>query len=232
MNSRNRGDVRSILRESEALFLDFDGPVCSVFSGISAQEAAEKLRSEPSLNLDMLSSAAWETEDPFVVLASVAECMDEVTVDRVESALTAIEVEAVQNAALTPGIDTLIRAWSSTGRPLAVVSNNSVSAIKEYLRHMGLISHIDYVSARRGSRVSELKPSPFLVLQAIRAFALQPSRCVLVGDSESDILAARAAGTQAIAYVNKPYKVDTFRDVLTIRDVRELVLAVGRTLEA
>ena len=37
-----------------------------------------------------------------------------------------------------------------------------------------------------------------------------PDACVLIGDSTTDILAARAAGTAVIAYANKHHKRDSF----------------------
>ncbi|WP_242579210.1 HAD family hydrolase [Amycolatopsis sp. 195334CR] len=58
----------------------------------------------------------------------------------VEAAFTALEVEVNTTAEPTPGAHDLIRAWHETGRPLAIVSNNSTSAVAE----------IDFISARVG----------------------------------------------------------------------------------
>lgn len=42
------------------------------------------------------------------------------------------------------------------------------------------------------------KPAPGLVYSAARAFGVSPHECVVVGDIESDLIAANAAGARAI----------------------------------
>jgi D-glycero-D-manno-heptose 1,7-bisphosphate phosphatase len=53
------------------------------------------------------------------------------------------------------------------------------------------------------------KPKPKLILDAVRALGISVERCVVVGDKDSDVEAARAAG--AI-----PMKVDRKRDLAVI----------------
>jgi phosphoglycolate phosphatase len=53
-----------------------------------------------------------------------------------------------------------------------------------------------------------LKPSPHLVSRALDALGANADEAVLVGDSTSDIDAARHAGVRTIGYANKPGKVD------------------------
>ena len=45
-----------------------------------------------------------------------------------------------------------------------------------------------------------MKPNPEPIRQAARAFGAAPGRCVLVGDSLSDIEGAHAAGVWALGY--------------------------------
>jgi hypothetical protein len=63
---------------------------------------------------------------------------------------------------------------------------------------------------RKYAEPRRMKPNPGPVLDAVRALGGAPKSCVLVGDSLSDIEAARAAGVAAIGYANKPWKVDAF----------------------
>lgn len=67
----------------------------------------------------------------------------------VEAAFTAHEVEAISGAVPEPGAHDLITAWHESGRPLAIVSNNSAPAISAYLDLYDLRALIDVVSARR-----------------------------------------------------------------------------------
>lgn len=196
----------SILADSKALLLDFDGPICSVFAGIPAPVVAGQLREilaeggYPHLPVDVRAAT-----DPFEVLFYAAKLgQDEARY--VEAAFRAHEVEAVHSARPTPSSSDLIRAWKATGRPLAVVSNNSAAAVETYLNLHDLRAMVDLISARTSADVALLKPSPFLVTDATTRLAILPSQCVLVGDSRTDIQAARAATVAAIGYANKPGK--------------------------
>jgi beta-phosphoglucomutase-like phosphatase (HAD superfamily) len=64
-----------------------------------------------------------------------------------------------------------------------------------------------------------MKPDSGMVLDAVRAVGGHPAACVLVGDSMSDIVAARAAGVRIVAYANRPSKVVPFAvaDVSPVR---------------
>ncbi|MBC9002166.1 HAD-IA family hydrolase [Micromonospora aurantiaca] len=57
-----------------------------------------------------------------------------------------------------------------------------------------------------------MKPNPEPILQAVRALGETPARCLLIGDSLSDIEAARAAGVKVFGYANRSSKVEAFRD--------------------
>ena len=69
---------------------------------------------------------------------------------------------------------------------------------------------ISAVVARTEPDTGLLKPHPHLVQRAIDRRRTTPDACVLIGDSATDIPAARAAGTAVIAYANKHGKPDSF----------------------
>jgi HAD superfamily hydrolase (TIGR01549 family) len=200
--------LRRILANTDALLLDFDGPICSVFAGIPAPVVADQLRGilaeggHTNLPADIQSAA-----DPFEVLFYAAKLgQDEARY--VEAAFRAHEVEAVQCARPTPSSSDVIRAWTATGRPLAVVSNNSTVAVELYLELHNLESKVDVISARISAEIAHLKPSPFLLIHATKTLGLSPSHCALVGDSITDIQASIAAQSTGIGYANKPEKID------------------------
>lgn len=220
--------LRRILANTDALLLDFDGPICSVFAGIPASIVADQLR-------DMLTESGSgelpddvrSAVDPFDILFYAAKLgPDEARY--VEAAFRAHEVEAVQSAQPTAWSTDLVRAWKARNRPLAVVSNNSAAAVETYLEIRGLQADVDLVSARTSADVSLLKPSPFLVAKAIDELAVAPSRCILVGDSMTDIEASRAAHVTAVGYANKPGKADG----LTAAGVDLIITSMGLVLNA
>jgi len=114
---------------------------------------------------------------------------------------------------------------------VGVVSNNSRVAVEKYLRAHDLAQHVDHVAARTQSDPFLLKPNPHLILCSIRELGGKRESFVLVGDSVSDIEAARAAAVQHIAFANKPDKVQRFTDagakavVTTLAELTNAVLA-------
>ena len=95
-------------------------------------------------------------------------------------------------------------ACQNSGRSVAVVSNNSSRAVHTYLARHGLDHRINLVVARTNHDPALLKPSPHLITQAAHALNAEPGECTLVGDSVTDVQAARLASVQSIGYANKP----------------------------
>lgn len=94
---------------------------------------------------------------------------------------------------------------------MAVASNNSAGAVSAYLAAHRLAGHVSPVVGRPYADPARMKPNPEPILQAVHALGTSPSRCVLVGDSLSDIKGARAAGVRVIGYANRPSKIEAFR---------------------
>jgi len=79
---------------------------------------------------------------------------------------------------------------------------HSSAAVAAYLSAHGIDA--DVVMGRTSPDPSLLKPSPHLVVEAMQALEADPHReaFVLVGDSVSDVTAARGAGISSIGYAN------------------------------
>lgn len=203
--------LRKILDETEGLLLDFDGPICSVFAGFPAATVADQLRQILSDGpINRIPDYIQDTDDPFDVL-DFAASLGSNEAHLIEAALRAHEVEAVASAVPTASAHELIHAWFHSGRRLAIVSNNSTAAVESYLHLHGLTPIIDHVSARTGPKLEELKPDPYLINQARKELDLPNSKCTLVGDSLTDLIASNSASVKSIAYANKPGKTESFQ---------------------
>jgi phosphoglycolate phosphatase len=195
-----------ILARAHTLLLDFDGPVCAVFAGIPAPVVADQLRQVlADGGYAEIPNLIAASSDPFEVL-HYAATLGEAEVRYVEAAFTAHEVEAVATAAPTEGAHDFIRAWHASGRPIAIVSNNSTPAINAYLDLYNLRPSIDFISARTDPKVALLKPNPHFLHQALTVLDSKPEDCIFIGDSTSDMEAARTANIQAIGFANKHNK--------------------------
>ncbi|WBB78616.1 HAD family phosphatase [Micromonospora sp. WMMD882] len=204
-------DLHRLMAGIDAILLDFDGPVCSVFAGYPAPRvAAELVDVLRKQGVDVPSDLAIEP-DPLEVLRRTGAAGDQAVTQAVEDALCEAERHAVETAEPTPYGREVIVAARQAGVPVAVVSNNSAGAVKAYLTSHRLAAYVSPVIGRAYADPDRMKPNPEPILQAVRALNNAASRCVLIGDSVSDIDGARTAGVQVIGYANRPSKIKALR---------------------
>lgn len=204
-------DLGRLLGEVGAVLLDFDGPVCSIFAGYPApQVAAELVNVLRRRGVDVPPDLASES-DPLEVLRRTGAAGDHGVTRAVENVLCEAERRAVETAAPTLYGREVIVAARQAGMPVAVVSNNSAGAVRAYLAGHRLAEYVSPVVGRAYAEPGRMKPNPDPILQAVRSLGELPARCVLIGDSLSDIEGARAAGVTVIGYANRPAKVDAFQ---------------------
>ncbi|MEV4762551.1 HAD family phosphatase [Micromonospora chokoriensis] len=203
-------DLGRLFGEVGAVLLDFDGPVCSIFAGYPAPKiAAELVNVLRRRGVDIPPELAGES-DPLEVLRWTGSTRDTGATRAIEDALCAAELRAAVTAEPTPYGREVIVAARQTGRPVAVVSNNSAGAVAEYLAMHRLAEHVSPLVGRAYARPDSMKPNPEPILQAVQVLGVAAGNCVLVGDSLSDIEGARAAGVRAIAYANRVEKFERF----------------------
>lgn len=222
-------DLRALLGEVDAVLLDFDGPVCSIFAGYPAPEVAAEMVDVLRRRGVNVSPELASEPDPLEVLRRTGATGDQGATRAVEDALCAAEVRAAETAEPTPyGREVIVAAWQSA-MPVAVVSNNSAGAVTAYLVGHRLHGYVSPVVGRAYAEPARMKPNPEPILRAVRVLCQPPSRCVLVGDSLSDIEGAHAAGVRVIGYANRPPKVKAFRTAgadMVITDMSDLARAL------
>lgn len=200
-----RDALREILTRTRYLLLDFDGPICDVYAGFPAAAVAERLRKFLSDEGVQVPDDVSRSADPLEVF-TYAGTIDAALAQRVEAEMTELEDAAVTTAEPAAYVHEVVTSCRESGRSVAVVSNNSERAVRSYLSQQGLADRIDLVVARTSHNAALLKPNPYLVETALEALDAQPSDCAFVGDSTTDIQAARHAGVPSIGYANKPGK--------------------------
>lgn len=218
--------LAAVVDHARVILLDFDGPVCSIFAQHPASAVAHQLRRLLVDQAVTLPSEIVIEPDPLAVLRFTANLDRPDVVRLVDEALRREEVTAARTAQPTPYGREVIVAAHQTGRRVAVVSNNSAESVRVYLEARRLSSYVQPAIGRPEAAPERMKPDPFPVLAALRELGAEPKECVLVGDSVSDIEAARAAGIAAIGYANKPGKRERFGDADAVIDsMAELVTA-------
>jgi phosphoglycolate phosphatase-like HAD superfamily hydrolase len=196
-----------VLAGTRNLLLDFDGPVCEIFAGLPAPTITAQLLTLLAARGITVPDELASEGDPLQVLRATSRLGDDQAVEMVAGALREAEVRAVETAAPTPGFPDVLDAARATGRRLAIVSNNSQQAVEAYLQGHDLLGYFDQIVGRyNGQDPESLKPSPHLVWLTMTPMGATPATTALVGDSMTDIEAARAVPIDGIGYANKPGK--------------------------
>jgi phosphoglycolate phosphatase len=222
-------ELAELLAGTHCLLLDFDGPICAIFAGRPARAVVLDLLDVLAAHGTAVPEPVANAKDPFDVLRYAGTISTELA-QRIEAQLRASEIEATRTATATAHATEVISAWRDASRPVAIVSNNSAAAVETYLSDHGI--SVEHVAARTSADPALLKPSPHLITEAIRTLDAQPAACALVGDSLTDITAARLAGVASVGYANKPGKHRTLSDAgadVVIDDMQALAQAVAIT---
>jgi phosphoglycolate phosphatase-like HAD superfamily hydrolase len=199
------GNIQQIVRHSAHVLLDFDGPVCAIFADPTAPAIATMYRAALSRVPIKLPAGAQDLDDPLEVFRQVAKLGPEIA-ETAQAILSKLETRAARAATPTPGAASLMATARRSGRTVTIVSNNSSAAIAAYLEDHRLTRYVTAIVGRDDADPALMKPSPYRVRMAISLLDANPGQAFLVGDSASDVLAARLAGVAVIGFANKPSK--------------------------
>lgn len=88
-------------------------------------------------------------------------------------------------------------AWlHAAGFRLGAVTNKPARFTQPLLAQMGLLDHFEIVLS--GDSLPKKKPDPLPLLHAAKALGVSPTRAMMLGDSQNDVIAARAAAFQIV----------------------------------
>jgi phosphoglycolate phosphatase len=114
----------------------------------------------------------------------------------------------VEHTRLYPGVDTALQAFARAGWRQAVCTNKIERSAKLLIAKLGIADRFAFICGQDTFGVG--KPNAKPLLGTIAASGGASERAIMVGDSDTDIKAARAAGVPVIAvdfgYANVPVK--------------------------
>ncbi|MFF1276332.1 HAD family hydrolase [Streptomyces marokkonensis] len=230
-----RNELRALSRGVRVVLWDFDGPICRLFAGHSAERVANDLAAwlEGRGLHGLLTESERESLDPHVVLRAVdRRHPGSDLVAELEERLTQEELRATASAMPTPYADPLIRTWTAVGARLAITTNNSPRVVREYLASRRLVPCFAPHIYGRTQELNHLKPHPHCLNRALNAMGAAPTSALMIGDTPSDLFAARAAGVPFLGYARSDRKSKLLRDAgaTTVVDSLEPVLRLVRDL--
>ncbi len=144
-----------------------------------------------------------------------------------------------------PGMRTTLKQIASLGFPMIVISNQAavgkglldIAGLQEITTQMyqtlaadgTLLSAAYYCPHRADENCACRKPQPGLLQTAAQDFNVDLSRSLFIGDSETDVQAARAAGCAPLLFsADDPQS----RELLTAREASDLFAVVKNYLRA
>ena len=100
------------------------------------------------------------------------------------------------HSAVYPGVEAGLQALRDRGLPLACLTNKPLAFARELLRAKGLDRYFAQVFG--GDSFERVKPDPLPLLKTCESLGTAPQATLMVGDSQNDALAARAAGCPVV----------------------------------
>jgi phosphoglycolate phosphatase len=133
-----------------------------------------------------------------------------------------------KRSCLYPGVREGLDILKAAGYPLGCVTNKAAQFTEPLLRDLGI--HDDFAIVISGDTLSRKKPDPEPLLHAAGFFGVAPQSSLMIGDSISDVRAARAAGFRIVC-VSYGYNhgmdirdarpdavIDSLSDIMTLLD--------------
>ena len=111
-----------------------------------------------------------------------------------------LEIMAREDIKPVSGIPEFLKSIKNRGLKTAVASSSGYDLIGLILSRLGISEYFDSITS--GNDVKRGKPSPDIFLLAAEKIGAEPSKCLVVEDSENGVRAAKAAGMKALGYIN------------------------------
>ncbi|MEU5000604.1 HAD-IA family hydrolase [Streptomyces sp. NPDC021622] len=206
--------LRELITPARFVLFDFDGPICRLFAGHSAERiAGDQVRWLEERGLRGLLTKEERAEpDPHVVLRAVdRRHPGSDLVAELEERLTQQELTAVSSAWPTQYADPLIMTWHAMGSRLAITTNNSARAVTSYLTARRLSHCFTPHIYGRTQDLHLLKPHPHCLNRALNAMGAEPAAALMIGDAPTDYEAAQVAGVGFLGYARNERKEKVLR---------------------
>jgi len=124
---------------------------------------------------------------------------------------------------LYPGVKETLDFLRENGVKIALVSNGSKSEIPKYLKYCGVSEFFQVVIT--SDDVAEPKPSPEPIYRAIEILKVSKEKCLMVGDTIIDGVAARNAGIKVALIdwgIGKREEILNFKPDYVISSIEEI----------
>ncbi len=175
-----------------ALLLDHDGTLVDSYEGIEKcmRLTCRDLGVPPMTDEEVLASIGPTLEERFTELWGAEVAEEAVRVYRAH-----YEIHNVAGTRIMPGAKDTLAALARRGIEMACVSNKTWFFCERQLEHVGLAPYIRKVFGHRQGYAP--KPDPAMLLAAMELLGVKAGEVAMVGDTATDVHAARNASIPA-----------------------------------
>ncbi|MGD2167660.1 MAG: phosphoglycolate phosphatase [Gammaproteobacteria bacterium] len=179
----------------ELLCFDLDGTLVDSAPDLNYAlgEALEAVGLQPPTEAQTRS---WIGHGIDRLLARALESADSRDRETFAAALRAFHASYSQNlfnrSRLYPGVEAVLESLRASGRRICCITNKRTDYAIALLAQTGISDMFEFTFG--GDSFAEKKPHPRQLLEATRRAQVAATRCVMIGDSDTDSAAAKAAG--------------------------------------
>lgn len=124
-----------------------------------------------------------------------------------------------------PGVEAMLDYLKASGYKLGCITNKNSRFTDALLRILGIYD--DFAIVLSGDTLARRKPDPLPLLYAGEKLGVSPERMLMVGDSLTDVRAARAAGVDVVCVSYGYNQGSDIRDAIPDRIVDSLAELIG-----
>lgn len=182
---------------TKALFFDLDGTLLDTARdfayAINLLLARDK---KPPLNFDLFRKEVYGESRRMISFAyNIEETHPEFETIR-QDFLHAYHQNCTENTVLFPGMAVLLNALDANQIPWGIITNKPTWLAEPIIKHFEFDKRA--ASIVMGDTLSKVKPDPAPLLFACEKAFVLPENAIYVGDLQTDIIAAKAAGMKSV----------------------------------
>ena len=182
----------------KALLFDLDGTLVDSVGDLH-MAVNEMLKSFDSPSVSVTHIKSWVGNGSFRLVERALANAKLTAIDldvAHETFLSAYRNTHHANTTLCSGVKKALTYFLEKHFLMAIITNKPLQFVPELLEQQGIDQYFDMVLG--GDSLAEKKPSPAPLLFVAQELNVDIDACLMIGDSESDILAANACGMQSV----------------------------------
>lgn len=194
---------------TQAFFFDLDGTLLDTARDFAfAINLMLAKRNKPLINFDLFREHVYGESRKMVSFAFNLKETDPDFEPIRQEFLHTYHQNCVKKTVIFPGMESLIQKLDQDNIPWGIVTSKPTWLAQPVIAHFEFDKRA--VSIVMGDTLTKVKPDPAPLLHACEQANILPHHAVYVGDLETDIIAAKAAGMKSVAVTHgyHPTKTD------------------------